>query len=192
MRRLALLALAVLAACHPVVSVGYDTRSTTRGPLAALSGRAIAQRQTSAAATDQAAPDGGTYTLAVGGGARDFTISGTLTAHDVTGASFASPSDGSPQYLTGAVGLDFGWTWLRWKALSTSLHAGPGRMVVLDRASGERSWGNGLHYGAGVAVSLKLVSLLADLHRDSFVFDDGPATGTSTMSGLTIGVALFR
>src|SRR5678816_911282 len=46
------------------------------------------------------------------------------------------------------------WSMFRWKGLSPSFAAGPVRMMLLDRTSAERTWGNGLRFGAGAQYKL--------------------------------------
>lgn len=169
--------LGLLAGCHPRFAVGYDARPRAHGAMAAMK----APPADALTAGTPAVPDGGDYSFAAGGGAKDFTISGALELHDVT-------RDGP--YLTAAAGLDFDWRLIRYRWFSTAIHVGPRRTVMVDRDTGEREWGYGLRYGVGVAVAVSVIEVFADLHRDSLQFDFGPAAGDSSLSGLTLGLAL--
>jgi len=68
--------------------------------------------------------------------------------------------------------------------------AGPVRMMLLDRSSGERTWGNGLRFGAGAQYRVGPVAIYADLYREVVAFGGGAAQGTTSLDGLTVGLAL--
>jgi len=106
--------------------------------------------------------------------------------HDVTSTSF-TPGAG---YLATTLGANVRWTMLRWHGLSPSLGAGPARVLLLDRTTGERTWGNGLRFAAGAYYRVGPVAIYGDLYREIAAFSGGPATGTSTLDGITLGVAL--
>jgi len=178
----------VLAGCHPYLAVGYDAHTTKRGPLADAMVQPIA-RSTSAPAAALPEPDSKTYSGSLGGGTKNVVVAGTLLLHDVSSGSWANPESGTPHYVTATGAVDVSWSWLRWKLLSTALHGGPARTLLVDRTTGGTSWANGVRYGASAAVSLAIVTLYADLHRELVQFSDGPAEGTSSITGLTLGVA---
>jgi hypothetical protein len=187
----ALLLVIVVAACHPTFSVGYDARPRVTGPLAGLRGQTVAPRTALVGAEPTVSPEpGGNYSLAIGGGAKDFTISAALHAHDASGSTVSLPAAGSPYYLDASANLDFSWSFLRWKMFSTNIHAGPTRNLLLDRSTGERSWGNGVRYGGGAALSVKFMTVFADYYNEAVAFNDGAAQGVSVISGVMVGVAL--
>jgi hypothetical protein len=197
MVRVALVML-VMAACHPYVSAGTDVVWHVRGPLATALNQTVVARSTSTAA-EAPAPAGGSYSLGFGMGARDFTIGLGLHVTDVTNDSFSIPNAAttaayanSPHYVTGSGSLDLAWTWLRIKMVSTSLHVGPSYGLLVDRATGDRTYAPGVRYGGGLGVQLSIFTAYVDLYRDASAFRDGPASGFNSTSGMTIGIQLRR
>jgi hypothetical protein len=180
-----------LAACHPVISVGYDGRSVKKGPLAQIAGQPVARQTTqpTAAATDQAVDPADSYSLGIGGGAKNFTIRGTVMVNGVDRSITAPASEGMPRFVSGSAALAGAWSFLRWHGFSTQLHAGPATTVLVDRTTGDRSFAQGLRFGAGAELAVKGLAVYADFHRDVVAFSDGPATGISSVSGITLGVA---
>ncbi len=188
----------MVAACRPYVSAGTDVAWHVRGPLATALNQTVAARSTAATA-DAPPPPGGSYSLGIGFGARDFTIGIGLHATDVTGESFSIPNaatlaayGNTPHYVTGSGSLDVAWTWLRIKMFSTSLHVGPSYGMLVDRATGDRSYAPGVRYGGAVALQLSIFTAFVDVYRDAVAFEDGPASGFNSTSGMTIGIQLRR
>lgn len=184
----------VLGGCHPYIAAGLDATGKAHGPLANVMSTPVATaRTTSAAEAPTPAPSGNSYSLAVGGGSKDFTIEGGFHVHDVAQGTFALPDPatiaGTPHYAMGSASLDFRWSWLRFKHWSTNVHAGPAVGLVLDCTSGAASVAEGFRYGAGLAVSLSKFSVFGDVYRTGFVFDGGPADGFSDLTGVTVGLA---
>jgi hypothetical protein len=79
---------------------------------------------------------------------------------------------------------------LRWKGLSPQFAAGPARMALVDRTTGDRTWGNGLRAAVGLQYRLGPVALCGDYYHEVMVFGGGAAQGTSTLDGFTLGLAL--
>lgn len=185
----------VLMGCHHAyVSASYDTTSKVHGPLANLVSAPIAARTTGVAAAEApVAPSGNSYSLAVGGGVRDFTIELAFHAHEIADKTFALPDpatiNGTPHYITGSTSLDMRLTWLRTHHISTNVHVGPAAMLMLDRTTGSVEFGQGFRYGGAVAVSFSKMIAYVDLYRTGILFADGPATGFSDVSGVAFGLA---
>jgi hypothetical protein len=78
----------------------------------------------------------------------------------------------------------------RWKGISPTLVAGPVRMLLLDRTTGARAWGNGVRFGAGVQYRLGPIAIYGDLYREVIAFSGGAAQGTTMLDGFTLGLAL--
>ena len=173
--RLALLAL--LAACHPTLSAGYDLSPHTTGPLAPMTGDA----------------QGATYTAAVGGRINTFSLEVGVHAHDVSSDSFSVPNPitrSGPHYLTGSTSLDFGMDLIKFKHFAWSLHAGPSVGGMLDRMTGGTYAAQGFRFGAQLSAALGPVAVYVDASETRLAFDDGPAMGNSTLSGVTVGLSL--
>lgn len=179
--RLAVVAL-VLCACH--VRAGFDTTARSSGPLA------MAIKHPNVTRTDgvlELPPvEGRTYSIGGGFGDRHITIGMSLAAHDATQASFA-PGTG---YLAMTAAIDLRWTILRIAHLAPVLDVGPARMMLLDRNTGDRTWGNGLRFGGGLQLVFGRFAIYGDAYREVMVFDGGAAKGTSTLDGVTVGLAL--
>jgi len=186
--------LVVLAACHPYLSGGVEMGSHASGPLAGMMSEPVASARTDS--TVPAAPTNPhTYALALGFGGRDFGFEVGLHANQVSGASLTMPSGSdsylaSPRYLATTGSLDFRWSWLRVHRLSSYIHFGPTSGCVLDKSDGSTAWGEGVRYGAGIAYELPVVRLFVDASRTDLSLATGPGAGISSMSGVTLGVAL--
>lgn len=63
-------------------------------------------------------------------------------------------------------------------------------MLLLDRTTGERNWGNGVRFGAGAQYQLGPIAVYADAYREVVAFVGGVAQGTTTFDGITFGLAL--
>jgi hypothetical protein len=109
-----------------------------------------------------------------------------LAVHDVTSTSFTAGAG----YLATTLGADVRWSMFRWKGLSPTVAAGPARMLLLDRSTGERAWGNAVRFGAGLQYRLGSVAIYGDVYREAVAFSDGAATGTTMLDGVTFGLAL--
>src|SRR5262249_48304553 len=109
-----------------------------------------------------------------------------LAVHDVTSTSF-TPGAG---YLATTVGGNVRWMMLHWKGLSPTLAAGPARMMLLDRSSGQRTWGNALRVSSGLQYKLGPVAIYGDVYREAVQFSSGAATGTTMLDGVTVGLAI--
>ena len=188
----------VLAGCHPYLAGGYQLSPRVSGPLAQMTAQpVITARQTQPTAAPAPAPAGTphTYSLAVGFGVPDFAVELGVQAHEVTGGSFALPSDSdaylaSPRYLTTTGSFDLRWTWLRGHRMSTYVHVGPAFGCVIDKGDGSAAWGEGVRYGAGIALELPVIRIFADASRTDLELFDGPGQGFNALSGLTLGAAL--
>lgn len=171
--------LAVVATgCH--LRAGLDATSRASGPLHSAMSQSTVSRSDGVI---NLPPAGGrNYSLEAGLGNKTVTFNSLLAVHDVTSTSF-TPGAGT---LAATLGANVRWSMLHWKGLSPSLAAGPARMVLLDRTTGERTWGNGLRFGAGVQYRLGPIAIYGDLYREVVAFD----AGTTKLDGVTFGVAL--
>jgi hypothetical protein len=179
--RLAVL-LAMLTGCH--LGVGVDAASRVNGPLHTLMSQSTVSR--SDGVTNLPADDRGSYTVEAGFGTSTLTINGTLAVHEVTSTSF-TPGAG---YLATTLGANARWAVTRWHGLSPTLAAGPARMLLLDRTTGEQTWGNGVRAAAGVQYKLGSIAVYGDLYHELVMFGGGPAEGTTKLDGFTVGLAL--
>lgn len=176
-------AVCVLPACH--VRAGYDAASSINGPLHMLQAQSTVNR--SDGVTNLPSEGGHNYTLEAGFGTSTITVNGVIAAHDVTSNSF-TPGSG---YLATTFAANVRWNILDWHGLEPSLSGGPGRMMLLDRQSGDMQWGNALRIGAGAQYKLGPVALYADVYREIVAFgDSSAAAGNTTLDGVTIGLAL--
>jgi hypothetical protein len=171
----------VVTGCH--LRAGLDATSRASGPLHGVMSRSTVSPDDGVI---NLPPDGDNYALEAGFGNKTFTVNSVLAVHDVSSTSF-TPGAG---HLAATVGVNVRWLMLRWKNLSPSVAAGPVRMMLLDRSSGERTWGNGLRASAGVQYQLGPIALYGDLYRELIAFGGGVADGTTTLDGLTFGIAL--
>jgi len=75
---------------------------------------------------------------------------------------------------------------------STSFTPGAGYLAttLLDRTSGERTWGNALRGATGLQLQLGPVAIYGDVYREIAAFRDGAAPGSATIDGVTVGRAL--
>lgn len=181
----ALVMLTVLTSCH--LRAGFDAAGRTTGPLQAVMSQATVSRTTGV--VNLPTDNGHNYDLEAGFGNATITCNGVLAVHDVTSSSF-TPGAGS---LAATLGANVRWSVLRWHGLTPSLAAGPVRTMLLDRTTGDRTWGNGVRFAAGAYWHPKLLGPLAiygDVYREVIVFSDGPANGTSRIDGVTVGLAL--
>lgn len=183
MRHVLLIA-SVLAGCSPRLSMGYDTTARTQGPLASL--QAVPRLAAFTDAPVPAPPEGRNYSAGLGFGDQNFNLGVGVRANGVSGSTLEI--DG-PRYLSAAASLDFRYQWLRIKNFSAGVRLAPTRTLLLDSTSGARSWGSGIAYGGGVTLALKMFNVYADAYQEQIVFGDGPAMGTSSRTGVTVGVA---
>lgn len=182
MRRLLLVVLVVLGGCH--LRAGFDATSRSSGPLQTVMTRSTVSRGSGVVNLPPA--NGKNYSLEAGFGNRALTFNGVIAVHDVTSTSF-TPGTG---FLATTLGANVRWSMFRWKGLSPSLAAGPARVLLLDRASGERTWGNGVRFGAGAQYRLGPIAIYGDLYREAVAFGGGAAQGTTMLDGITIGLEL--
>jgi hypothetical protein len=180
MRPLLLAVLAVLGACH--LRAGLDATSRATGPLHAAMSQATVSRTDGV--INLPPENGRNYSLEAGFGNKRFSINSVLAVHDVTSTSF-TPGSGM---LAGTIAANVRWTMFDWHHLTPSLAAGPARMMILDRTSGDRTWGNGVRFGGGAQYQLGPVALYTDLYREVVAFGGG--AGTTTLDGITVGLAL--
>ena len=174
--------LGALGGCH--LQAGFDAASRVNGPLQSMMSQATVTR--SDGVTNLPPANGGNYSLEAGFGNKTFTVNGLLAVHDVTSTSF-TPGAGT---IAATVGADVRWSVLHWKGLSPQVAAGPARMALIDRTTGERTWGNGLRAAAGVQYRVGPVAICGDFYHEVMVFGGGPAQGTSKLDGFTLGLAL--
>ena len=176
-----LVALAV-AGCH--LRAGFDAASRANGPLQAVMSRSTVSRTDGV--INLPPVNGRNYALEAGFGDQKLTYNVVGAVHDVTSSSF-TPGAG---YLATTLGANVRWTVLRWKGLSPMLAAGPARMLLLDRTTGEQTWGNVVRVNAGVQYRFGAVAVYGDLYRELVAFGDGPAPGTTTFDGFMVGLEL--
>lgn len=183
--RSSVLFLAVLAACTPRVSVAYDASARLSGPLANLNG--IARLTAVTGLPVRPPPEGKTFSLGVGGGTRWLTVGGRLFANNISGVTLDAYT--GPQYVSAGAALDVRGALAIIYGLSATLQLSPTRTLLIDTTTADSSWGNGIRYGAGLSYALWMVHLYADVFQEQLWFGEGPATGNSTRTGLTIGLA---
>jgi hypothetical protein len=179
--RLVLLA-AALTGCH--VRAGVDATSQINGPLHTLMSQSTVTR--SSGVTNLPTANGDNYSLEAGFGNQTITVNTLLAVHDVSSTSF-TPGAG---YLATTLGADVRWSVLHWKGLSPQLAAGPARMMLLDRTTGERTWGNGVRAEAGLQYKFGPVAVYGDVYHEVMMFGGGAAEGTTKLDGVTFGLAL--
>ena len=182
MRSVAFAVVVLVAGCH--LRAGFDAATRTRGPLQSVMTRSSVSRTTGV--IDLPPVSGRNYELEAGFGTSRFTVNGLIAAHDVTAASF-TPGAG---YLATTFGANVRWSVTRWYGLTPTVVAGPARMLLLDRSSGDQAWGNALRLGGGVQYQLGPVAIYGDLYHQVVAFGDGAATGTTTLDGITLGLSL--
>jgi len=182
MRRLGFAVLLVVAGCH--LRAGFDAASRANGPLqAALTSSSVSR---SNGVLNLPPASGRNYALEAGFGNSTVTVNGAMVVHDVTSTSF-TPGSG---YLATTLGANVRWETYHWKGLSPTLAAGPARILLLDRTTGERTWGNAVRGAAGLQYQLGPIAIYGDLYHEIAAFSRGPATGNTTIQGLTFGLAV--
>lgn len=185
------LVLLMLVGCRPYMAAGYDTMSGGTGPLAQVSSdNQVARPAEGADVVAAPTAPGRNLAFAIGGGVKDFRIELGVQPRNVSGDSF-SFSDSSKRFVTALASLDARWTPIRVSRFAGSLHVGPTGAVVVDKMQG-LSYGQGIRFGATAAVSVAGLSLYADVYRCDVGFDAGPAAGMSSLTGMTVGLALGR
>lgn len=182
MRRSALVLLVMVTGCH--LRAGYDAASRANGPLQAAMAQSSVSR--SDGVINLPTSGGHNYSLEAGFGTKSITVNGVMAMQNVTSSSF-TPGAG---YLATTLGIDARWAILHWMGLSPTLAAGPARMLLLDRNTGERTWGNAVRLAVGAQYQLGPVAIYGDFYRESVAFSSGPATGNTTLEGVTVGLAL--
>jgi hypothetical protein len=189
MLRALMLSAIVLGGCSPKLTVGYDASAHVRGPLAnlqsipriaAFTGEDVAHN----------APEGRTFNMGISFGDQKFQLGLGMRANNIAKSTLDIAN--GPQYLSAAASLDFRYTWIRIKNFSTNLVLAPTRTLLLDSASADYSWGNGLRYGAGVLFKIRSFGVFADAYQEQIVFGEGPAYGQSTRNGISVGLAFQR
>lgn len=176
-------AVAVLPACS--VRAGMDAAASINGPLHALQAQSTVNR--SDGVTNLPTENGRNYTVEAGFGTSKISVNAVVAVHDVTSSSF-TPGAG---YLATTFAANVRWNILDWHGIEPSIAAGPGRMMLLDRQSGDMQWGNALRFGGGAQYKLGPVAIYADLYREIVAFgDSSSAAGNTTLDGITVGVAL--
>ncbi|HET7504101.1 MAG TPA: hypothetical protein VFK02_23935 [Kofleriaceae bacterium] len=173
---------AAVPACH--LRAGLDAASRTSGPLHTLMMQSSTARDTGVVNLPPA--NTRNYALEAGFGSSTLTINGLAALHEVNSTSF-TPGAG---YLSTTLGANVRWAILHWHGLEPSVAAGPARVLRLDRASGDSTWGNAVRFGAGAQYRLGPIALYGDLYREVAAFGDGAAQGTTTIDGLTLGLAI--
>jgi hypothetical protein len=172
----------VVSGCH--LRTGLDAATHINGPLGTLMSQSSISR--SEGVLNLPPADGRSYSLEAGFGNSTITVNGLVAVHDVTSTSFTAGAG----YLATTLGADVRWSMFRWKGLSPMIAAGPARMMLLDRTSGERTWGNAVRFGAGVQYRLGAVAIYGDVYREAVAFSDGAAMGTTMLDGVTFGLEL--
>jgi hypothetical protein len=181
--RLLVLAVGLLATgCH--LRAGFDAASHANGPLqAAMASSSISR---SDGVLNLPAQGGRNYALEAGFGNSTLTVNGVMVVHDVTSTSF-TPGAG---YLATTLGANVRWETYHWHHLSPTLAAGPARILLLDRNTGDRVWGNALRGATGLQLQLGPVAFYGDVYREIAVFRSGAASGSTTIDGVTLGLAI--
>ena len=199
MQRFVLLSM-LATGCGAYMSAGIDTgykisgglaqpmkQTVTADPRIAAAGKSVGLDTTSA----EPAP-GKTYTLSAGVGTPMIQVGVTMQAHDVDRQVFSFTDMTAPRYATATASLDVTWSPLRWKMLSTFVHAGPSYGVLVERTSGNHDTGKGVRFGGGVAISLSVLTAYVDFYQMELEFASGPAQGMSQLTGATVGIGFNR
>jgi hypothetical protein len=180
--RLGFVVLLAVTGCH--LGIGYDVSARSTGPMQAVMARSSVSRTDGV--INLPPVDGHNYALEAGFGNSTLSVNGLVAVHDVTSTSF-TPGAGM---LATTLGANARWNVIHWHGLSPTLSAGPARVMLLDRSSGDRTWGNAVRAGGGLSYQLGPVAVYGDIYREMVVFSNGAASGTSTLDGITVGVAL--
>jgi hypothetical protein len=182
MRLPALAVLVVATGCH--LRAGFDAASHASGPLQAAMASSSVSRSDGVL---NLPPQGGrNYALEAGFGNSTLTVNGMMVVHDVTSTRF-TPGAG---YLATTLGASVRWEAYHWHDLSPTLAAGPARILLLDRNTGDRTWGNALRGATGLQLRLGPIAVYGDIYREIAAFRGGAASGTTTIEGVTLGLAL--
>jgi hypothetical protein len=174
--------LILLAGCH--LRAGLDATSRASGPLHNVMSRSTVSREDGVINLPPA--NGRNASLEAGIGVGELTLNGLVAVHDVSSTSF-TPGAG---YLATTLGANVRWRVLRWHGLAPTVAAGPARVLLLDRMTGERTWGNAIRASGGAEYRLGPITIYGDLYREMVHFGDGPATGTTSLDGFTLGLAI--
>lgn len=185
-RALVLAALAGMG-CSPRIHAGYDASAHVRGPLANLQSIPRIAAITGDANAAPAAPEGRTINAGIGFGDKIFQIGLGVRANNIAKSTLDAAN--GPQYLSAAASLDFRYTFVRIKGISTNMVLAPTRTLLVDSAAGSYSWGSGVRYGAGLEMKLGSFAVFADGYQEKIIFGEGPAYGNSTRTGVTLGLA---
>lgn len=199
-RLMVVVVVVVVTGCGAYMSAGIDTGYKISGGLAQPMKQTMTADPRVAAARASAGLDatstpptpGKTYTLSAGVGTSMFQVGLTMQAHDVDRQVFSLTDMSAPRYATATASLDVTWTPLRWRMLSTFVHAGPSYGVLLERTSGNHDTGKGLRFGGGIAVSLSVLTAYVDFYQMELQFASGPAQGMSQLTGATVGIGFNR
>lgn len=175
------LVIAAVTGCH--LRAGLDATSRSTGPLHAVMSQSTVSR--SDGVINLPPSEGRNYAVEAGFGNKVITFNSAVAVHDVTSTSF-TPGAG---YLAATLGVNVRWSVFRWHRLSPSIAAGPARMMLLDRTTGERTWGNGVRFGGGAQYQLGPLAVYGELYREVIAFGGAPS-GTTSLDGITFGLAL--
>lgn len=189
----ALLGLAA-AGCMPHMSAGYDTTTHLSGPLSNMVTQPAAAARQDPATVDPVVQQR-SYSFAAGGGNRRFGIEAGVHLHDVNSQSFDLPtvqgvSPSSPRYLLTTLSLDMKIGIVLLPHFDAGVHLGPAGGLVIDRTDASHAYADGLRFGAMASLWWGHVAGFVDLFETEMVFTSGPAEGTSTLTGFTVGIAL--
>lgn len=170
-------------ACGPAyLTVATRPRGTVTGPLAPV--------------IDQMPGRTEGYTGAVGVGLGNRHLGFEVQVHglNVGKGTFAAPvDDGMGRWAVAQATAEARWTWLRWGRLGLQVRGGGNHTAIVDKMTGERTWGIGYTIGAGAEVNVSKAITVWAAASDTFVkFMDGPADGNSDLRDLTVGLALWR
>jgi hypothetical protein len=186
-RALVLAALVAATGCNPRLHAGYDATAKVRGPLANLQSIPRIAAITGDPNAAPAPPEGRTINAGIGFGDKVFQIGLGIRANNIAQSTLEIAN--GPQYLSAAASLDFRYTFVRIKNISTNMVLAPTRTLLVDSAAGNYSWGNGMRYGAGLQVKVGSFGVFADAYQEKVIFSEGPAYGNSTRTGVTLGLA---
>ena len=187
MHRIILLA-ALATGCGAYITGGIDSTSKVSGGLA----QPMKATRTSDGSAPSATATGKTYTLGLGWGTDVLGIGFAIAGHDVDRSTFSFTDTSAPRYATATASLDVQWSPVRWKMLSTFVHAGPSYGALIDRTTGGYDTGKGVRFGGGLAVRLSVVTAFVDLYEMQLMFSSGPAQGMSQITGATVGIGFNR
>jgi len=159
--------------------------ATTRGPLGQIQYKT--REEGVLGRTAPPAEPGRNYSVGLAFGDRRMTVGVRVHGNNMS-SEMLDPARGA-QYISGAAAVDMRYSVVELGGVSAVAMLAPSTTALFDSLSGDVTYGAGMRVGGGLAYRLKAFSVYADAYRETLMFQDGPAAGNSTRSGVTVGVA---